>query len=320
MTAVISIVICTKNRESLLKESIFSVLEQSYAHWELIIVDDGSKENVLNAVDRFLSSKEIKFIGIRHEESKGIAVARNVGVAAATGEYIYFLDDDDLLIPSALEYLLNTAKSYGLNCVFHDLEPFGDDAESKLSDLNRANQNIYDLVNIDDTNSNVYLFDSQLYKGLLVSVPVSFQKCLFTRALWNEIGGMREESMLPEPEWAIKASLFAQCGLLRRPIYKWRVQGQNYFSLKVDEHKIQMRVVENYQSLLDFSFSHKQLSNQVSKNIKLALGNAWFCVAWEARNKNQCLTAFKALCESLKYSQQIKHVKLLIKIVLPVKY
>lgn len=94
-----SIVLPTRNRLSLLQRSVASVLNQSWQDWELIIVDDASEDGTW---DWILTLQDRRIRPIRLEHPSERRVARNVGLQAATGEYILFLDDDDYIYPQAL--------------------------------------------------------------------------------------------------------------------------------------------------------------------------------------------------------------------------
>ena len=93
----VSIVIPTYNRSEFLKESIASVLDQTCRDFELIIVDDGSTDNTLEILSAYKNS--IVTIAGKHE---GPSAARNRGIRAASGEFIAFLDSDDLWMPDKL--------------------------------------------------------------------------------------------------------------------------------------------------------------------------------------------------------------------------
>lgn len=93
----VSVVVPVYNTaESLMKKCLFSVLEQDYEKLELVIVDDGSNEEVAFFVDS-LSARGAKVI---HKENGGLSDARNCGVESSEGDYIYFLDSDDELASS----------------------------------------------------------------------------------------------------------------------------------------------------------------------------------------------------------------------------
>ncbi|OYR44605.1 glycosyltransferase family 2 protein [Halorubrum sp. Ea8] len=93
MSPTISVVITTYHRNELLTEAIESVLAQEYEPVELIVVDDSGVGHAESVIERY---DEVK--GIVKEENEGCGPARTAGVEAATGEYVHFLDDDDILL------------------------------------------------------------------------------------------------------------------------------------------------------------------------------------------------------------------------------
>ncbi|MDR7542947.1 MAG: glycosyltransferase family 2 protein [Armatimonadota bacterium] len=105
----VSVVIPTRNRLALLQEAIESVRRQTYSHWELIVVDDCSEDDTW----AWLSSLgDPRIRAVRLERHSERSAARNRGLAEARGEYVLFLDDDDLLTPRALERLMEAARRH----------------------------------------------------------------------------------------------------------------------------------------------------------------------------------------------------------------
>jgi hypothetical protein len=98
VTPQISVIIPTYNRADMLGDAIASVLAQTYADWELIVVDDGSIDDTEAVVARY-SDPRIRYI---YQENRKLPGARNTGIRASTGEYVAFLDSDDLFLPEKL--------------------------------------------------------------------------------------------------------------------------------------------------------------------------------------------------------------------------
>lgn len=96
----ISVILPTYNRREILKETIRSVLSQTYRNFELIVVNDGGAD-VRDIIDAFEGDGRIEYIV--HPENLGVAAARNTGLKAARGEYIAYIDDDDIYYPDHLE-------------------------------------------------------------------------------------------------------------------------------------------------------------------------------------------------------------------------
>ena len=97
---VISVVMPTYNRAHTLYRSVGSLLNQTFEDFELIIVDDGSKDDTETVVRSFKDSR-IRYL--RHEHNKGAAAARNTGIRSSQAPYVAFLDSDDKWLPEKLE-------------------------------------------------------------------------------------------------------------------------------------------------------------------------------------------------------------------------
>lgn len=100
MSNKVSVVIPTYNRAKLLKRTVLSVLNQTYRDFEIIVVDDASTDDTEEVVRSF-SDERIRYI--RHNENKGDAAARNIGIKAAKGQFIAFQDSDDEWLPEKLQ-------------------------------------------------------------------------------------------------------------------------------------------------------------------------------------------------------------------------
>ena len=105
MNHLISIIIPVLNREKEIEECIHSVFEQSYGNWELLIVDNGSTDRTLE-ICQTLAAQEPRIRLL--SAPRGVSLARNAGIDAAQGKYLFFLDSDDVIHPSLLETLLTT--------------------------------------------------------------------------------------------------------------------------------------------------------------------------------------------------------------------
>ena len=97
---IVSIIIPTFNRSNLISRSVKSVLNQTMVDFELIIVDDGSKDNTDKIIGSF---KDERIRYFKQEINKGQNAALNFGVVKSNGKYVAFLDSDDEWMPEFLE-------------------------------------------------------------------------------------------------------------------------------------------------------------------------------------------------------------------------
>ena len=104
----VSIIIPAYNAARLIDRSLESALRQTYPAIEYVVVDDCSTDDTAERVERLRQASDrrdaVKLV--RHERNRGVAAARNSGLHAATGDYIYFLDSDDELPPDAIATLV----------------------------------------------------------------------------------------------------------------------------------------------------------------------------------------------------------------------
>lgn len=120
----VSVVVPTHNRPDMLKRAVESVLDQTYRHLEVVVVDDASSVDVRSILLEF-GDPRIKYV--RHTDNKGAAASKNTGIRMSTGEYIAFLDDDDVYedekIERQVEVFQNSPSNVGVvycGCTFVD--------------------------------------------------------------------------------------------------------------------------------------------------------------------------------------------------------
>jgi len=112
----ISVIIPVYNVQDYLEECVNSILAQTYTNLEIILVDDGSKDNSGQLCDAF--SKRDSRVKVIHKENGGVSTARNAGIESATGEYIAFVDADDYIAPDMYSRLMNLLKYFGADFCF----------------------------------------------------------------------------------------------------------------------------------------------------------------------------------------------------------
>ena len=114
-----SIIIPTYNRGHIISRAINSLLSQSFADFEIIVVDDGSSDNTLEVINNYLPDKRIKCI---FQENKGVCAARNNGVDIATAPYVTFLDSDDYVKKNWLQDFAEKLSNQDADFVFCDMK------------------------------------------------------------------------------------------------------------------------------------------------------------------------------------------------------
>src|SRR6266436_2095129 len=100
----VSVIIPCYNRESLLGATLDSLLEQTFPHWEAIIIDDDSTDKSMEVARGYARIDSRFRVVSRQGERRGANICRNQGLRIAGGDYVVFLDSDDLLLETCLEH------------------------------------------------------------------------------------------------------------------------------------------------------------------------------------------------------------------------
>ena len=194
----VSVVIPVFNRAQLVHRAIQSVLDQTFRDFELIIVDDGSSDDLAKSLS---SIKDPRIQFVVHDTNKGAAAARNTGVGEARGQYVAFLDSDDCWLPQKLEYQLQFMRSHQgearLSCtayeVVSDYHPQG---EVRLSQP--------------------VLTEADMQLGCRVS-PGSTM--MAERLLFRDVGQMNENlSRLEDWDWLLRCMKHSKLMVLNEPL------------------------------------------------------------------------------------------------------
>ncbi len=203
----VSIVLPTYNRADLIVETIQSVIDQSYSQWELIIIDDGSSDDSKDRIAHF-NDERIQYHVIEHTGILG--KVRNEGMHLAKGNYIAFLDSDDLWLPHKLEFQLSLLKKYPQTAfIFGHGEQFGTGAipPPELEPLFIGN---------------VFLF--QLLEERFIIYPSTF---LFKREVLNAIGYINEHMSGGDNDFFFKMAWRQEGVFIGEQLVKIRKHNQN---------------------------------------------------------------------------------------------
>ena len=127
---VVSIVMPAYNSSAFIAESIKTVQEQTYTSWELLVIDDASIDDTLHIIEDF-AQQDNRIMIHSLPVNQGAGFARNIGIKASTGDYISFLDADDLWKPHKLQTQLNFMKEHGVAVSYSSYELMDESGRSK---------------------------------------------------------------------------------------------------------------------------------------------------------------------------------------------
>ncbi len=252
----ISVIIPVYNVEKYLRECVDSVLSQTYKSYEIILVDDGSTDGSGEICDEY--AEKHSNVSVIHKANSGPSATRNVGIKLAKGEYIYFLDSDDYIVPAAFEKLVHIAENENADIVFFDGISFVD---GKL-DANIMQGYLRNKTYKTDTGYNI-LRELNKNKEFHCSIPLLFIRTEFlknTGILINEKIYCSED-MLFTYQLHCVAERVTQCPEV---LYNRRYrQNSIVTSKKSSRHFLSCKAV--YGEIRDFSKKIGRIQDQTAK-------------------------------------------------------
>lgn len=134
MNALVSIITPTFNSAKYIAETIQSVQNQTYSNWEMIIVDDASSDDTIAVVEK-IQNKDSRIFLVKLQNNVGPAIARNAGIQKASGQYMTFLDADDIWFVDFIENSIRTIQETGISFVFSSYRRANEALEFVYSDF-----------------------------------------------------------------------------------------------------------------------------------------------------------------------------------------
>lgn len=205
----ISIITPVYNAKKYLNACIEAVLYQTYENFELILIDDGSKDGSAEICDQYQSADSR--IKVLHKENGGASSARNAGLDFAQGEYIIFQDSDDILYPNALETLYTNLKIHKADMCIGSIDICKNDQEI----LNYSLPIEQDLIVVDEREYWNYTF-------INYTATVPWAK-IYKKSVWKDVRFL--EGVIHEDEQILQYML-CKCSkivLLRQTILKQNI-------------------------------------------------------------------------------------------------
>jgi glycosyltransferase involved in cell wall biosynthesis len=211
MRPLVSAIIPNYNYARYVGEAVESALGQTYPNIEVIVVDDGSTDNSLEVLEQYRD--RIKIID---QKNSGVCVARNRGVAESAGEYIAFLDADDVWLPEKIEKQVEkfaSGKDLGLVHVgVIDIDASGDELATHLNGMEG------------DVAAELMMFEKAVILGGGSGVMIP-------RPVFDEVEGF-DESLSTSADWDLyfRISSAFSVGFIGEPLLRYRLHGSNMHS------------------------------------------------------------------------------------------
>lgn len=250
MSALVSIIIPCYNQAKYLKETLESICKQTYTNWECIIVDDGSTDSSAKIVATFLE-QDSRFIYF-YKENGGVSSARNEGIKNSKGEYLQFLDADDVLDSQKIERSLQEFKNdTNLQMVVTNFKMMSFDSKEFYPPFCELKEESLSFENF------LYNFFSiQLQCGL-------FNKKLFQTIRFPENLTAQEDWIV----WILILKMRPTYCFIDLPLAFYRMNPTGRMNtLGADDNQI--KVLSNLREILNYDEFYQYSVNIVAKNFK----------------------------------------------------
>jgi glycosyltransferase involved in cell wall biosynthesis len=312
-----SVILPTHDRLDLLRAAIASVVAQTFTDWELIVADDASPRPMAEHELRALAGERASLV--RLPAAQGGAAAKRAGAAAATGQVLAFLDDDDLWAPDYLEQAQRALLAAPeVRVLFMGVRWFGERAASgqEAQERGMALIRAQGAVRADNCGAEGLLRypTAPLFTALLARVPMPFQRPVVYRTDYQAIGPYRAECLLWDCDWALRAVLHGACAELDRPLYLQRASGQGYSSQG-------RRALEHGRSNLEIKTTllhHPAVAAQgLGREVRAALHRDWKDHAWQLLQRGARSEARTALRAAFRYGMSLELARLLLRSLRP---
>ncbi len=203
-TAKISIITPVYNSEKYLKDCVNSVLSQTFKDFELVLVNDGSTDQSGEICDSF--AKEDKRIKVIHKKNEGPTAARKQGAMESSGEYITFLDSDDLLKSCLLEKLMEYITNHNPDAIIFGYDRFGEATQENESTIPLLEEGLYSGDNLKEIKNNLIYSDRDI-----LTIPYGVWGKVFRREDYIKYQDRVIKELYKGEDLAVNAPLLANC-------------------------------------------------------------------------------------------------------------
>lgn len=281
----VTVILPTFNRLQYLRTAVDSVFAQTYDDWELIVADDGSEEETRAYLSSLAAQPRVRVLWLAHTANPG--AARNAALREARGDYIAFLDSDDLWMPQKLELQLAALRA----C------PSRQWSYTAIIHINQAGEQIYA-----ELSPRYVYYEGKVFEHLLTSkAGIALPTVIVSRQLLQRVGGFDERQQQQEDYhlW-LRLAMLCEISVLKRPLAGVRHHNDHFSSRGISFLEEKDSMLEKIQILVTNSHQGAAVRTARARNAALlAAANAaagggdaawrtlaeswrysWRCAAW----------------------------------------
>lgn len=266
MAPTVSINLCCYNSEKYLLETLQSIINQTYADWELVIINDGSSDSTESIVFDYI--KQGYPIIYHYQKNRGLGASRNEALKLSYGEYIAFIDHDDIWMPEKLEKQIPLfEKNHRVGIVYSDSIWFNESGRAKKS--------------LDQRN----LLKGQCFGKLLTNYLLTMSSTVIRKRALDDLTEWFDPrfSILEEADLFRRIAYSWELDYVNYPLAKWRVHGNSWtwrkYELFAKEGELMINKLSNLYSDFNTKFAKEK------KSYLAILARRRAIVSWQQGNR-----------------------------------
>jgi glycosyltransferase involved in cell wall biosynthesis len=205
MPPIVSINLCCYNSEKFLRETLDSIINQTYKDWELVIINDGSADSTESIIYEYIE-KGCPIV-YHYQSNHGLGYSRNEAVRRSSGEYIAFIDHDDIWMPRKLERQIPLFADPEVGLIYSDAIYFNEDGDSSI--LYQSNAH----------------YTGRCFRQLLTDYFLCLQTVVIRKAALDSLTHWFEAefNMCEDPDLFTRIGYKWKLAMINEPLAKWRV-------------------------------------------------------------------------------------------------
>lgn len=314
----VSVIIPTYNRANFLADAVNSILNQKHDNVEVIIVDDGSEDNTQVVVES-LQHRYPNLLYCRNERSKGPSGARNTGITKASGEYLSFLDSDDIWLDGHLRNGLNAFNDHPeIDVLFGNfLVADYETGKHKYSFFDQ--KKLLHTLNANQVSPGIFVLEDNLFVALLQENFIHFASIILRKSALNGI--MLDEAITyaEDRDFAIQLYKKAKATFAYRkdPVFTLYTHDSSLCSSSTDSTQ---PILNSHIHLLEKYLIQYDLNVDEKKLLKKLLAMKLSSNAYLYGRKKDYTNAFSSVFNSFRYNLTIAQIKDLMKVLMTFVY
>ncbi len=310
---VVTVVIPAYNAAAFVCKAIDSVLQQTYPHVEIVVVDDESKDNTSEVVQPYVDRGQAKLV--RHVKNKGLPGARNTAIRNGTGQYVAFLDADDLWLPNHLSEALAVLEQHAdIDVVVFNFDIVDMKTGAKLGNWFHERRAAMARLQTKPIENDTQLITGGLLSALLAESFIHMQAVVARRSVCEKVMFDERVRRSEDIDWAIRMAYSANGKFAFNP-HVSGIYHRHDNSLTTNTNANHELIARTEWMLFREYLQWPGLAAEHREQLRAAVLKYGLALSYYARLRKDAKEAFGYWRQSLPYGAGKQHVTELVKLV-----